>query len=159
MHDKQQYYIVFISKDTCDKFASILDINKYQNTIEFTGNSGNQYILRHASSDNIFLINRMQFIDSNGKNHFNSDDLIICSLENNKMLPTNLDVYSKWNIQPISFGISNNVKIYGNSNMSILSIPKNDNIYNKGYYNINVKYSLDKPHIYNKKIKEKILIK
>ena len=159
MHDKQQYYIVFISKDTCDKFASILDINKYQNTIEFTGNSGNQYILRHASSDNIFLINRMQFIDSNGKNHFNSDDLIICSLENNKMLPTNLDVYSKWNIQPISFGISNNVKIYGNSNMSILSIPKNDNIYNKGYYNINVKYSLDKSHIYNKKIKEKILIK
>lgn len=154
---EQTWYFVFISKDTCDKFENTSMLDKYLDAIEYScGN--NKYVLRHVISKKLFLINRMKFIESKGVNHFSKDDLIVCSLENNSMLPTNFELHSKWEIHPLSFGVDSSIKILGNGNMSILSIPKNDNAYNKGYYEIMVNYSLNRSFINNQVIKKKILI-
>ena len=153
----QTWYIVFISKDTCDKFENLALLNKYPEKINFTSNS-KQYILKHVQSEKLFLINRMKFIPSDGINHFKRDDLIVCSIENNKMLPINLEMHSKWNIKPLSYGMNQNIQIIGNGNMSILSINQKDNLYNKGYYEIEVNYSLNRAFINNKTIKKRLLI-
>lgn len=155
--DPQSWYVVFISKDTCDKFENHAVLNKFPETIEYSDGI-QKYILRHVQSEKLFLINRMKLVKSTGVNHFKKDDLVICSLENNPMLPTNFELHSKWNIKPLSFGMNINIHIIGNGNMAILSIPKNDSNYNRGYYEIEVQYSLNRSFVNNQFIKKKILI-
>jgi hypothetical protein len=86
----------------------------------------------------------MLYIDSNGLNHFNNDDLIVAKLENNDRLPVNIFNGSKWSITPISVGIPDISPIESNCEMCILSLPKNNNEYYRGYYDVNVRYSLDR---------------
>ena len=155
--DPQSWYVVFISKDTCDKFENHAVLNKFPETIEYSDGI-QKYILRHVQSEKLFLINRMKLVKSTGINHFKKDDLVICSLENNPMLPTNFELHSKWNIKPLTFGMNPNIHIIGNGNMAILSIPKNDSNYNRGYYEIEVQYSLNRSFVNNQFIKKKILI-
>ena len=90
--------------------------------------------------------------------HFNQDDIIVCSLYNNKMLPVNMNLSSKWNITPISYGANTTTKVCANTNTAIISI-NTTNIYDKGYYDLTVNYSLDNNVLNTQKINKRILIK
>ena len=105
--------------------------------------NNDNYKLRYVASGNEFLINRMKYIPNNSINHFNSKDMIVGKILSNNKLPVNIFDSSKWEITPMSIGISDNIKINSNSEMCLLSFPKTDNRYQRGYYNVNVRYSLD----------------
>jgi len=147
MHDNNYWYGLYISKDTIDKCIVekdlILSESDKVKTIDVNGNK-DYYKLEYVKSDNRFLINRMQYIDSEGINHFNNNDLIVAQLENNDKLPVNIFNGSKWLINPISIGVPDATPIESNSEMCILSLPKNNNEYYKGYYDVTVRYSLDR---------------
>lgn len=147
MHDNNYWYGLYISKDTIDKCIVekdlILSESDKVKTIDVNGNK-DYYKLEYVKSDNRFLLNRMLYIDSNGINHFNNDDLIVAKLENNDRLPVNIFNGSKWSITPISVGIPDISPIESNCEMCILSLPKNNNEYYRGYYDVNVRYSLDR---------------
>lgn len=143
MHDNQYWYGIYISKDTIDKCIVEKDLNLSDND-KVIYIDDNNYKLEYVKSDNRFLINRMKYIDSEGVNHFNNDDLIVAQLENNDKLPVNIFNGSKWIISPISIRIPDTTPIESNSEMCILSLPKNNNEYYKGYYDVTVRYSLDR---------------
>ena len=143
MHDNKYWYGIYISKDTIDKCIVEKDLN-LSNNDKVIYIDDNNYKLEYVKSDNRFLINRMKYIDSEGVNHFNNDDLIVAQLENNDKLPVNIFNGSKWVINPISIGIPDTTPIESNSEMCILSLPKNNNEYYKGYYDVTVRYSLDR---------------
>ena len=92
-------------------------------------------------------------------NHFNKNDMIVCSLENNKMLPTNINLSSKWEIKPLSWANNYLPSVYSNSNIGIISLQENDNKYAQGYYELIVRYSLDQNLINTRKIVKKLLVK
>ena len=152
------WYFMFISKNTCDGTKNLLSLEKYPDEIHFIANN-TEYVLKHRASKKMFLINRM-YVDyvTNNIYHFDSKDMIVCSLYNNRMLPTDLRKSTKWSILPISHTSRSNVLIKGNTNTCILSIPQN-NVYNRGYYNIKVSYSLDGNVVNTSNITKKILIK
>ena len=102
------------------------------------------YTLKYEKSSKEYLINRLEFISSNGYNHFKDDDIVAGYIHNNDRLPFNPYISSKWSISPMSLGMSIDSKFESNAEMTILSIPKNDNKYQKGYYKVTVKYSLDR---------------
>lgn len=158
MHDNEIWYMMFISKDTCDntdyKYNKEISIN-----VDIDTNKTEEYLLKHVETKKMFLINRMKINYVENINHFNQDDIIVCSLYNNDILPTQVNLSSKWLIKPLSYGIDKNIKIYGHTNSAILSIPNTRNEYYKGYYEIQVNYSFDNNVINNQKIKKRILIK
>ena len=102
------------------------------------------YKLKYNKSSKEYLINRFEFISSNGNNHFKDDDIIACYINNNDRLAFNPYISSKWSISPMSLGMSTDSKFNSNAEMTILSMPKNDNKYQRGYYKVTVKYSLDR---------------
>jgi len=143
MHDLEYWYGVFISKQTISKTytPNQLKITDENKILYLTNND--KYELRYVSSGNEFLLNRMKYIPNNSINHFNSKDMIVGKILSNNKLPVNIFDSSKWEITPMSIGISDNVKINSNSEMCLLSFPKTNNRYQRGYYNVNVRYSLD----------------
>lgn len=148
----EYWYFMFISKNTCDDLTIANTLNNYPETIQF-----GEYILKHISTKQLFLINRMNVDYVDNIYHFNGNEMIVCSLYNNKMLPTNMNIKSKWELKPISFGANTNNIIYANTNTAIISIP-NSNAYDKGYYNLQVNYSLDGNIMNYQTINKKILI-
>lgn len=154
LNDPNEYwYFMFISKNTCDDSETLHSLNNYPQEIQI-----GDYILRHVVSKQLFLINRMDINYAKNVYHFNGDEMIVCSLHNNKMLPININMTSKWKLTPISHGANTNNVIYANTNTAIISVP-NSNTYDKGYYNIQVNYSLDGNINNSTKINKKILIK
>lgn len=151
--DPEYWYFMFISKNTCDDPNILNNMNKYPDKIKF-----DKYILKHISTKQLFLINRMRVNYAKNIYHFNTSDMIVCSLYNNKMLPHNMNITSKWVLTPLSYGANSNNIIYANTNTAIISV-KNANAYDKGYYNIQVNYSLDSNTINYQTINKKILIK
>lgn len=147
MHDTRLWYVVFISKDTVgNNLSKHLELNtsyrigeeeKDTETNEIT----NLFLIKRNSGEKI-LINRMEFIDTEGINHFKDNDLVVCKLRNGDGLQIKSQIGSRWNITPLSFSINDKTVIESNNNMAIISI--GDNLkYEPGYYEINVKYSLD----------------
>ena len=155
----EYWYFMFISKNTCDNSKILDTLNSYPQSIEFTDEKTNtKYILKHISTKQLFLINRMKVNYIDNIYHFNGNEMIVCSLWNNKMLPINTKISSKWALTPISHGAKTSNVIYSNTNTAIISI-QNSNTYDKGYYNLQVNYSLDGNILNSKTINKKILIK
>ena len=147
MHDDRCWYGLYISKQTCDNAKKIKDlaVPEENKVMSFIGNNTKQtYKLKHNKSSKEYLINRLEFISSNGYNHFNDDDIVACYINNNDRLPFNPYISSKWTISPMSLEMSTDSRFESNTEMAILSIPKNDTRYQKGYYKVTVKYSLDR---------------
>ena len=151
--NKQSWYFMFISKNTCDDPYILNSLNTYPEIIQFNG-----YKLKHISTRQLFLINRMKVNYVDNVYHFNGNEMIVCSLYNNKMLPIDSNLISKWELKPISFGTKTNNVIYANTNTAIISI-NNSNTYDKGYYNLQVNYTLDSNIMNYQTINKKILIK
>lgn len=133
---ESHWYGVFISKQTIDKaiIDSDLDIQK--------SFKDNNYELRYVASDNKFLINRMIFKDSGGENIFNTDDIIVSTI-NNINLPFILELGSHWNFKPFSLGMNKEANVNSNTNSAIISMGNGNNYYERGYYDVSVRYSLD----------------
>lgn len=146
------WYGVFISKQTIDKaiIDSDLDIQK--------SFKDNNYELRYVTSDNKFLINRMIFKDSGGENIFNSDDIIVSTI-NNINLPFILELGSHWNFKPFSLGMNKEANVNSNTNSAIISMGNGNNYYERGYYDVSVRYSLDNNTQEQKVKRARILIK
>ena len=130
------WYVVFISKQTIDKADLLIEDS-------FTIHSNNKnYKLKHVASDNKFLINRMNLKDSGGVNIFNSDDIIVSTI-NNINMPFILELGSHWNFKPFSLGMNKEANVYSNTNSAIISMGQGNIKYERGYYDVNVRYSLD----------------
>lgn len=142
MHDDEYWYGMYISQETCDNIKSVNDlkITKDEDKIKYV----DEYILKYERSSEEYLLNRLEFNNSNGVNQFNDDDIISCFIYNNDRLPFNSNISSKWSITPMSLGMSNNTQFESNGEMTILSLPKNNSKYERGYYKVTVRYSLDR---------------
>ncbi|MBO5005792.1 MAG: hypothetical protein J6D03_11410, partial [Clostridia bacterium] len=102
----------------------------------------NKYTLKWQRSSNQFLINRMYFIDSEGVNHFNNDDLIVASIDNVNF-PFIFDTGTKWSFKPMSLGMLESSNVESNTNSAIMSIGNGNKKRIRGYYDVNVRYSVD----------------
>ena len=78
-----------------------------------------------------------------GYNHFNDKDIIAFYLETNHKLPYKVGLSSKWEIKPMSSGMSNECKVESKSEIAIVSIGNTNFKYERGYYDIVCKYSID----------------
>jgi len=147
MHDNQYWYCLYISQETCNKIQSSDDLklqDKDKKLYVYDEFNKHKYILNYERSSEEYLINRLEFNSSNGFNQFKTDDIVCCYLYNNDRLPFNASISSKWNIHPMSLGMSTDTSFESNGEMTILSLPKNDAKYECGYYKVTVKYSLDR---------------
>ena len=147
MHDDQYWYGIYISEQTCDKIRNDEDLKfaKSNNRMEFM-NSTNEfkYVLKYERTSQEYLINRLEFISSNGFNQFKNDDIICGYIHNNDVLPFSSEIGSKWSVSPMSIGMSTDVNYESNAEMTVISLPKNSSKYQKGYYKVTVRYSLDR---------------
>ena len=147
MHDDKYWYGLYISQETCDNIRNNNDlkINDINKNMSFDSALLDiHYVLKYERTSQEYLINRFEFISSNGINHFNNDDIICCYIHNNDVLPFNADISSKWSINPISIGMNTDISYESTGEMTILSLPMNSSKYQTGYYKINVRYSLDR---------------
>lgn len=145
MHDNDYWYLVYISKDTCDKTMTLYDFIKHPDFIEFVDDKYNEkYKFVHSSSSKKFLVNRYIYKSKNGLNHFNKTDLIAAKIINNNRMPIDINTSNKWEITPISYGIDKveNTTL-SNTEMTILNIPKNNNVYERGIYDVIYRYNID----------------
>lgn len=148
MHDNMYWYGVYISKDVIGNYSAANDLIYQPTTKQFDIktyglSTGTEYYLKYIKSDNEFLINRMEYIPSNGNNSFKQDNIIVANITNNERLPFNFNISAKWEVKPLSIGVTNTAKTIANTEMAIINIPEKDNLYEKGYYDVAVKYSLD----------------
>lgn len=156
MHDDNTYYGVFISRDTIDK----LDHQENaKSLLQNVSETGEKYFLRKYKYDDLFLINRMQLVENNGINHFNNDDIVVSSIQNNENLAFNMALGSKWEFKHISLGAEDMNPVDSKTNIAIMSIDKEHIKYVSGYYNVTVNYSVDDYYSHNKTLFGKILIK
>lgn len=157
MHDDEYWFAVFISQMPISYKMFDSDLEGPEELI-FTGESGFTYLFKHYRSNKKFLINRMRFVNVTPKYHFNSDDILVATIDNVKF-PFILEKGTKWKIEPFSFGInSDNCTVYSNTNSAIISIGDKNNQYSTGYYVISVRYSVD-GNTQNQEIKKaKLLI-
>ena len=145
MHNNQYWYCIFISQETINKANDEGDLIIDKKEIYFTSKDGKtEYMLKFVKSDKQFLINRMEYVTAYPKYHFKQDDIIVSRILNNDRLPINTILGSKWNIKPLSIGVSEKTKFESNAEMTLLSIPQDNNKYIRGYYNISLQYSLDR---------------
>lgn len=137
----------------------IKESDEYYDNIDY-------YTFKHVKSENKFLINRFDFIPTNGKNHFTNNDIIVANISPkmnkdgvNFALDFKLDYGSKWEFIPISLKSGEAESIKSTTEMGIISIGDNNIKYEKGYYNIICKYSIDgnTQNVYL--IKSRILVK
>ncbi len=164
MHDTEYWYGIMISKYTINSL-NLYDLPYKTYRMNFHDNSVNNEVLNENmiylklnKSNDVFLINRMEFIDCNGINQFNNTDFVVAKIINNDRLPIKSELDSKWTIKPLSIGIDNFGEFKSNTNMMLMSI--GDNLkYEPGYYEIIVKYSIDNftNEIYSKSTKFKII--
>ena len=149
MHDDKEWYIVVISQYPIASYLdkSLLDIHQ---DIYKLG----PYTIKYANySIDKFLINRMNIIKSNGVNHFNVDDLIIASLNNNDY-QFNIDLDNKWSINKI-YDTKKIFELNSNSNIAIITNNNKDNLYTPGYYNLQLNYTISGiKNLFNKVIGE-----
>lgn len=147
MHDDQYWYGIYISEQTCDKIRNEkdLEINEINKRMEFMNNTNEfKYILKYDRTSQEYLINRLEFISSNGINQFKDDDIICGYIHNNDVLPFSSEIGSKWSISPMSIGMDTDMNYESNAEMTVISLPKNSSKYQKGYYKVTVRYSLDR---------------
>ena len=102
-----------------------------------------KYYLKYNRSDSKILLNRLQFNDSKGINHFDSGDIIACTLVNNDRLPFKLGLGSKWTFTPMSIGMVDESYVESPTEMAIVSIGNENSKYSKGYYTVTCNYSFD----------------
>ena len=144
MHDIKNWYIVYISKDTCDKSMVLYDYVA-DDDIVFVSETGQQYKLVRTASVKKFLINRYIYSSKNGKYHFNTDDIIVGKVLNNERLPIDIFKSSKWELTPVSFAVDKNAHTStSNIDMCIFDVPMYNDEYVKGYYDVTYRYSLDR---------------
>ena len=144
MHDIKNWYIVYISKDTCDKSMALYDYAA-DDDIVFVSETGQQYKLVRTASVKKFLINRYIYSSKNGKYHFNTDDIIVGKVLNNERLPIDIFKSSKWELTSVSFAVDKNVHTStSNIDMCIFDVPMYNDEYVKGYYDVTYRYSLDR---------------
>lgn len=144
MHDIKNWYIVYISKDTCDKSMALYDYVA-DDDIVFVSETGQQYKLVRTASVKKFLINRYIYSSKNGKYHFNTDDIIVGKVLNNERLPIDIFKSSKWELTPVSFAVDKNTHTStSNIDMCIFDVPMYNDEYVKGYYDVTYRYSLDR---------------
>ena len=119
MHNTKDWYILYISKDTCDKTLALYDYEPSKKEIIFITDN-HQYKLIHNSSTKKFLINRYVYSSANGKNHFNVND-------NDKVLNNYKLKYSRI-VNEIESKINEMMKLYLKD---ILAFLENDIIVGK----------------------------
>ena len=145
MHNTKNWYIVYISKDTCDKSLALYDYEIANNEIVFVSEENKQYKLIKNISIKKFLINRYEYLSKNGKNHFTTDDIIVGKVLNNERLPIDIFKSSKWEMSPVSFALDKQTHTsQSNIDMCIFDVPMYNNEYMKGYYDVTYRYSLDR---------------
>lgn len=159
MHDDKHWYILLISVETIKNIETdkiyynqtvnnVIDIKNKNITYNTDNyyvsiiNGNNTYKLKYVKSDNQIMINRLQYVSMKNKYHFNDDDIIVCSLSNNK-LPFKLTLGSKWTFTPMSINTDNSKFIQSPTEMAIISIGNENSKYPSGYYNITCNYSFD----------------
>lgn len=147
------YYAVLISKYTMKTYSNYM-LNA-PNLPDIGG-----YSFEYDRSDTKFLINRFVLtypsdtrdpkIESKkdikqkwGYNHFNDKDIVAFYLESNEKLPYKVGLSTKWEISPMSIGMSNDAKVESPCEIAIVSIGDGNFKYEKGYYTITCRYSLD----------------
>lgn len=133
-----KWYVVLISRETID----CADTDSELTAPVITFPNGYNINLTYVNSDNKWLINRMQYVDMKGVNHFNSSDIIVGTI-NNIELPFILTHGSKWNIKPFSLGMQQDSEVTSTTNTFLMSLGGDNIGCDKGYYNITVRYSLD----------------
>lgn len=144
MHDIKHWYIIYISKDTCDKSMALYDYSAIDDIV-FTSKNNNQYKLVKVASTKKFLVNRYVYSSKNGKYHFNTDDIIVGKVINNERLPIDIFKSSKWEMTPVSFAVDKNMHTSkSNIDMCIFDVPMYNDEYVKGYYDVTYRYSLDR---------------
>ena len=144
MHNTNSWYILYISKDTCNKSLALYDYEPISKEIMFVRND-HQYKLVHNTSVKKFLLNRYMYVSKNGKNYFNTDDIIVGKVLNNERLPIDIFKTNKWEIIPASIGINRDLTTsVSNIDMCIIDAPLYNNEYVKGYYDVTYRYSLDR---------------
>ncbi len=145
MHDDKYWYGLYISQETCNFVRNLHDLSIPDNKKKIQiKTSGETYVFNYEKSSNEYLINRFEYISSHGVNQFKNDDIIACYIYNNDRLPFASRINSKWNIKPMSLGMSTSKSFESNGEMTILSLPFNNNTYEKGYYNVDIRYSIDR---------------
>jgi len=147
MHDNYEkedkyWYVVAISRFPISNYSSDqLKIHQEEyliNSLELNGT----YLLKYSGfSIDKFLINRMDIIPSNGFNHFNKDDLVIATINNNNY-QFNIDLSNKWVIKHV-VDINNVTQVESNTNIVIVSNNNIDHLYTPGYYNITLNYTIN----------------
>lgn len=156
MHDDDNWYGVFISQLPIDyadndEWLELPDVYQLE-TEDY------KFKLKKYKSGNRFLMNRMMYTEATPNHHFNTDDLIVMTLDN-VQFPFILDKTTKWEVKPLALNSNSIVNIVGTSNAAILSIPdgKSGNV--SGYYDIAIRYSVDGIVDHQQKKHTRILIK
>lgn len=145
MHDNLYWYGIYISKQTIDKARNYKDLICNEKELKIKSKKEDKtYILNYVKSGNEFLINRMNYINSEGKNQFLDDDIIVATLANNDRLPVNVMKGSKWKVSPLTIGVTSDSETKSDNEMVIIKCPSKSNSYSKGYYDITVRYSVDR---------------
>lgn len=152
MHDDKYWFGVFISQMTISNASSDDDLD-CPDIIKF-----NEFRLKKYRSGDKFLINRMMYEDAAPTYRFNTNDLIITTIDNVNF-PYILDKNTKWNIKPYSLGMPLVDDIQSTTNSAIFSIPKKVNANISGYYDVEVRYSIDSNVNHQQIKKRRILIK
>ena len=135
---KAYWYLVFISKYPIGNYQdeSMLDID-----LDTEFKIGNYLVKYSGFSLDKFLVNRMDIQKSNGYNHFNKDDIVIASINNNDY-QFNIDLSNKWEVQSI-YDPSKNSTVNSNANIMIINTNNFDQLYSPGYYNVKLNYIID----------------
>ena len=111
--------------------------------VDNTHEEPKSYYLKYNRSDSKILINRLQYVESEGVNHFETGDIIGCTLVNNNKLPFKLGLGSKWTFTPMSYGMVEESYVESPTEMAIVSIGNENVKYSKGYYTVTCNYSFD----------------
>ena len=146
-----KWYVVLISRETVDTVESDYELLAPEINIE-------DMTVEYQKSDNKWLINRMEYIDAAGVNHFLSTDIIVGTV-NNVELPFILTHGCRWSISPFSLGMQPDSEVESSSNTFIMSLGGDNTGYDPGYYNITVRYSLDGTVQNQRKHVARILVK
>lgn len=136
MHDEFNWYVVLISKDTEDGYT--LDDLKAPCLSQI-----GDYKFEYELSDSKFLVNRFMLEDTNGINHFTKNDIIAFYLEYNHRLPYKVGLSTKWEIKPMSLGMSSAAKVESPNEIAIVSVGDYNFRYESGYYTVVCRYSVD----------------